>query len=85
MINNIKEELNMAEPEPRSIDDEPTPDPPLNPSDVARKVEHDAKDRPLPDKPKAAVKELYREVSGAYEAKQEREAGDARDNKKLKD
>jgi hypothetical protein len=52
----------MAEAEPRAIDGEPTPDPPQKPADVARKI----KDNP---------KELYREVSGAYEAKQEREAG----------
>ncbi|TMC67051.1 MAG: hypothetical protein E6J16_00170 [Chloroflexota bacterium] len=52
----------MAEAEPKAIDGEPTPEPPLNPSDVARKINDDPK-------------ELYREVSGAYEAKQEREAG----------
>jgi len=58
---NIGEVLNMAEAEPKAIDGEPTPEPPLNPSDVARKINDDPK-------------ELYREVSGAYEAKQEREA-----------
>jgi hypothetical protein len=72
----------MAEPEPKAIDDEPTPEPPLNPSDVARKVKDDAGDRPLPEKGKAAARELYREVSGAYEAKQEREAGRPREAKK---
>ena len=51
----------MAEAEPKAIDGEPTPEPPLTPSEVARKINHDPK-------------ELYREVSGAYEAKQEREA-----------
>ncbi len=66
----------MAEPEPKAIDDEPTPDPPLNPSDVARKVKDDASHQPLTEKTKAAAKELYREVSGAYEAKQERDAGE---------
>ncbi len=65
----------MAEPEPTSITGEPTPEPPQNPSDIARKVKDDSSDRPLPEKTKAAAKELYREVSGAYEAKQEREAG----------
>jgi hypothetical protein len=59
---NIEEVLNMAEVEPKAIDGEPTPEPPLNASDVARKIKDDPK-------------ELYREVSGAYEAKQEREAG----------
>ena len=52
----------MAEAEPQAIDGEPTPEPPQKPSDVARRI----KEHP---------KELYREVSGAYEAKQEREAG----------
>ena len=52
----------MAEAEPKAIDGEPTPEPPQKPSDVARKIKDDPK-------------ELYREVSGAYEAKQEREAG----------
>ena len=52
----------MAEAEPKAIDGEPTPKPPLNPSDVARKIKDDPG-------------ELYREVSGAYEAKQESEAG----------
>ncbi len=52
----------MAEAEPKTIDGEPTPEAPQKPSDVARKI----KDNP---------RELYREVSGAYEAKQEREAG----------
>jgi hypothetical protein len=64
----------MAEPEPRSIDGQPTPEPPPKPTDIARKIKHDASHRPLPDKVKAAASELYREVSGAYEAKQEREA-----------
>ena len=64
----------MAEAEPKAIDGEPTPEPPLNPKDVARKVKRDAADRPLPDKARAAAGEVYREVSGAYEAKQEREA-----------
>ena len=62
----------MAEAEPKTIDGEPTPEAPQKPSDVARKV----KDNP---------RELYREVSGAYEAKQEREAGRRRVEKKLKD
>jgi hypothetical protein len=62
MINNIREVLNMAEPEPKSISGEPTPEAPQEPADVARKIKDDPK-------------ELYREVSGAYEAKQEREAG----------
>ena len=62
----------MAEAEPKAIDGEPTPEPPQKPTDVARKI----KDNP---------KELYREVSGAYEAKQEREAGRPRRDKKLTD
>jgi hypothetical protein len=52
----------MAEAEPKAIDGEPTPEPPMNPLDVVRKIIHDPR-------------ELYREVSGAYEAEQEREAG----------
>ena len=59
----------MAEPEPKAIDGEPTPEPPLNPEDVARKVKRDA------------AGELYREVSGAYEAKQERDAARPREPK----
>jgi len=62
----------MAEAEPKAIDGEPTPEPPQKPADVARKI----KDNP---------KELYREVSGAYEAKQEREAGRPRHEKKPTD
>jgi hypothetical protein len=66
----------MAEPEAESVSGGPTPEPPLEPSDITRKIEADAKDEPLPDKAKTAVSELDREVSGEYEAKQEREAGD---------
>ena len=62
----------MAEAEPKTIDGEPTPEAPQKPSEVARKI----KDNP---------KELYREVSGAYEAKQEREAGRSRQEKKRDD
>jgi len=65
----------MAEPEAESITGGPTPEPPLDPSEIAQKVQTDAKDRPLPQKAKKAVQELDREVSGEYEAKQEREAG----------
>ena len=65
----------MAEPEAEAITGGPTPEPPLEPSDIAQKVQTDAKDRPLPQKAKKAVQELDREVSGEYEAKQEREAG----------
>jgi len=65
----------MAEPEASSITGGPTPKPPQDASDVARQVEREAKDKPLPDKAKAAASELDREVSGKYEAKQEREAG----------
>ena len=65
----------MAEPEAESITGGPTPEPPLEPSDIAQKVQTDAKGRPLPQKAKTAVQELDREVSGEYEAKQEREAG----------
>jgi hypothetical protein len=39
---NIKGALNMAEPEPTSIDDEPTPPPPQNP-DIARSGPPDEK------------------------------------------
>ena len=64
----------MAEPEAESITGGPTPPAPQNASDVARKLEHDTKDKPLAEKGKAAASELDREVSGEYEAKQEREA-----------
>jgi len=72
----------MAEAEPKAIDGEPTPEPPQKASDIARKIKPDASHRPLPEKTKAAARELYREVSGAYEAKQEREAGRPREAKK---
>lgn len=65
----------MAEPEAESITRGPTPTPPQDASEIARKVQKEGKDEPLPDKAKAASKELDREVSGVYEAKQEREAG----------
>ena len=65
----------MAEPEAESITGGPTPEPPLEPSDIARKVEREGEDRPLPEKAKTAASELDREVSGEYEAKQERDAG----------
>ena len=65
----------MAEPEAESITRGPTPEPPQKPSEIARKIERDAGHRPLPEKAKAAASELDREISGVYEAKQEREAG----------
>jgi hypothetical protein len=65
----------MAEPEAESITGGPTPQPPLEPSDVARKLKEEGRDRPLPEKAKKAAQELDREVSGEYEAKQERDAG----------
>ena len=64
----------MAEPEAESITGGPTPKPPLEPSDIARKVKQEGRHRPLPQKAKKAVEELDREVSGEYEAKHEREA-----------
>ena len=68
----------MAEPEAESITGGPTPEPPLEPSDIARKVEREGEDRPLPEKAKTAASELDREVSGEYEAKQERDVGKRR-------
>ena len=64
----------MPEPEGKSITGGPTPEPPLEASDLTRKVKSDTEDKPLPDKAKTAASELDREVSGEYEAKQEREA-----------
>jgi hypothetical protein len=64
----------MAEPEAESITGGPTPKPPQRASEIARKIQRDADDKPLPDKAKAAASELDREVSGEYEAKQERDA-----------
>ena len=60
----------MAEPEAKSITGGPTPEPPQNASDIAREIEKEGKDEPLPE---AAATELDREVSGVYEAKQERD------------
>ena len=65
----------MAEPEAESITGGPTPAPPQNASEIARRIQKEGKDKPLPDKAKGATEELDREVSGVYEAKQEREAG----------
>jgi len=70
--------MNMAEPEAESITGGPTPQPPLDPSDIAKKIEREGEDRPLPEKAKTAASELDREVSGEYEAKQERDAGKRR-------
>jgi hypothetical protein len=65
----------MAEPEADALTDRPTPEPPLEPSDIARRIQREGKDEPLPGKVKAAGEEADLEVSGEYEAKQEREAG----------
>ena len=65
----------MAEPEAESITGGPTPEPPQEPSDIARKIEREGEHQPLPQKAKTAASELDREVSGEYEAKQERDAG----------
>jgi hypothetical protein len=64
----------MAEPEASSISGGRTPNPPQSASEVAEQVHENAEDRPLPEKTKAAATELDREVSGEYEAKQERDA-----------
>ena len=65
----------MAEPEAESITGGPTPEPPQDASEVARRIQQDSKHKPVPEKAKTVTKELDREVSGVYEAKQEREAG----------
>ncbi len=64
----------MAEPEASSIAGGPTPEPPLEPGDLTRKVAEDNADKPVPQKAKGVFTELDREVSGEYEAKQERDA-----------
>lgn len=68
----------MAEPEAKSITGGRTPEPPQNASDIARNIQKEGTDKPLPKKAKAAARELDREVSGLYEAKQEREASRSR-------
>lgn len=65
----------MAEPEASSIAGGPTPEPPLEPHDLTEKIAEDTDDKPLPQKAKGLFTELDREVSGEYEAKQERDAG----------
>jgi len=65
----------MAEPEASSIAGGQTPEPPLEPEDVTQKVARDTEDKPLPQRAKGIFTELDREVSGEYEAKQERDAG----------
>jgi hypothetical protein len=64
----------MPEPEAESITGGETPEPPMDASDVARKIERDTKDESVPEKAKTVASELDREVSGEYEAKQERDA-----------
>lgn len=64
----------MAEPEASSISGGEPSEAPQNPSQVAQKIQNDAQDRPLPKKAGTAARELDREVSGEYEAKQERDA-----------
>ena len=64
----------MPEPEAESISGGPTPEPPQDASDIARKIERDSRDKSLGDKAKSVSSELDREVSGEYEAKQERDA-----------
>jgi hypothetical protein len=64
----------MPEPEAESITGGPTPEAPQDASDVARKIERESKEEPLPEKAKTAATELDREVSGEYEAKQEHDA-----------
>jgi hypothetical protein len=66
----------MAEPEAESITGGPTPEPPQDASGIARRIENESEDEPLPEKAGTAARELDREVSGVYEAKQEREAGE---------
>jgi hypothetical protein len=66
----------MAEPEASSISGGRTPEPPLEPSEIAAKVKADTEDRPIKEKAHKAASELDREVSGEYEAKQEKEAGE---------
>jgi hypothetical protein len=66
----------MAEPEASSITGGRTPEPPQQPSEIAAKVKAETEDRPVTEKARKAASELDREVSGEYEAKQEREAGE---------
>ena len=65
----------MAEAEASSIAGGETPEPPLEPGDLTKKVAEDTDGKPLAQKAKGIFTELDREVSGEYEAKQEREAG----------
>jgi hypothetical protein len=64
----------MPKPEAESITGGPTPEPPQNASDVARKLKRETKNESIPEKAKTAASELDLEVSGKYEAKQERDA-----------
>jgi hypothetical protein len=58
-------------PRATSISGSETPEPPLNPKDVAAKVAREARGRPAAEKAKRALTELDKEVSGEYEAKQD--------------
>ncbi|MEO6796180.1 MAG: hypothetical protein ABI401_01825 [Candidatus Dormibacter sp.] len=69
----------MAEPEASSIAGGPTPEPPLEPEDIAQKVADETKEKTVPQKAKGVITELDREVSGEYEARQERDAERERD------
>ena len=64
----------MADPKGEPITKGPTPEPPLDASDVAKQIERDARDKSIAEKAKAPLSEFDREVSGEYEAKQERDA-----------
>jgi len=64
----------MADPKASSIAGGPTPEPPLEPEDLTQKLAGDSADKPLPQKAKDVFTELDREVSGEYEARQERDA-----------
>ena len=63
----------MPEPKAKSITGGKTPEPPLTPSEIVRKLERDSRHKSLAGKAKTSASELDREVSGEYEARQERD------------
>lgn len=64
----------MAEPTGSSIVGGETPEAPQGPEDISQKLKGEMQDHSVPKKGKDLLTELDREVSGEYEAKQERDA-----------
>ena len=69
----------MVEPDVAARAGGPTSERPLEPEDIAQQVADEKKEKTGPQKAKGVITELDREVSGEYEARQERDAERERD------